>query len=64
MEEAWETINNVFGKQKKQNLHAKFKHDQNNTITDPKDISNSFNDFLWKSVQNLQQIFKVLGKIL
>jgi hypothetical protein len=62
MKETWETINNVIGKQKKQKSENKFKHDQNRIITDPKDISNQFNDFFVEIGPKLASNIQSTGK--
>ncbi len=62
MKETWETINNVLGKQKKQILQDKFKNDQNNTLTDSKDISNCFNDFFVEIGPKLAANIQSTGK--
>jgi len=45
MRQTWKTINNVMGRGKKQNLPNKFKDKNGETITDPINIANEFNNF-------------------
>ena len=45
MKKTWQEINGVIGKSKKQSYQCKFKDDCGNTITDPQEICNKFNDF-------------------
>ena len=45
MKKTWQEFNGVIGKSKKQSYKCKFKDDCGNTITDPQEICNKFNDF-------------------
>ena len=45
MKKTWQEINDVIGKSKKQSYQCKFKDDFGNTIIDPHEICNKFNDF-------------------
>ena len=70
MKQTWKTINNVIGRGKKQSAQSKFKAEDGSSVTNPKEISNQFNDFfvnvgpkLASSIQNTgKQYFAYLSE--
>ena len=62
MRKTWRTINNIIGRGKKQLSQSKFKDECGNCYTNPKDVSNRFNDFFVNIGPKLASNIQCTGK--
>lgn len=53
LKQTWKNINNIIGRNKQQHVQKQFKSTDGQTVTDPEEISNDFNDFFINVGPNL-----------